>query len=239
MTIRPIRTEAEERRHLDEASKRQEAHLRRVRAAEDMPSLLQGQLSISTEKRVLWYRVPKVGSRSIYYHLKRHLEFECDHPYDFLIPVNLYRDYFKFGFVRNPWDRLVSCWSQKVARKNLFAWVDAETWSRLRDFPAFVDFVSELDLTHCDAHLRLQSRLIDLSQVDFVGRLEHFDRDYPEVCRRIGVPLDGLERINRSTRADLSTRGHTGHYREFYTDALADKVRDLYRLDIQIFGYRF
>ena len=30
--------------------------------------------------------------------------------------------------------------------------------------------------------------MIDLNRVDFVGRLETFDRDFAEVCERIGAP---------------------------------------------------
>ena len=29
-----------------------------------------------------------------------------------------YREYFKFAFIRNPWDRLVSCYSQKLSNAN-------------------------------------------------------------------------------------------------------------------------
>ena len=39
-----------------------------------------------------------------------------------------------------------------------------------------------------DQHLTLQGRMIDLNRVDFVGRLETFDRDFAEVCERIGAP---------------------------------------------------
>ena len=57
----------------------------------------------------IWFRVAKVASTTILYHLKKHTEIcyskrrEIDTG-----PRPLYNKSFKFAFVRNPWERLIS-----------------------------------------------------------------------------------------------------------------------------------
>ena len=101
---------------------------------------------------------------------------------------------------------------------------------QMQSFEKFVDFVAGLDLAKCDRHLRLQSQLIDLNHLDFLGRMENFAEDFRQVCERAGIPA-----------ADIVSRNVGQHepYQSYYTDALRDKVASLYRQDIQLFGYRF
>lgn len=237
--ISHIRSDPHDGKQLSARSRAEQARLEAARARDDMPSLWKGQVSICDAKRFLWYRVPKAATRTVYYHLKRHVTLDCDHPYDFLLPLNLYRDYFKFTIVRNPWDRLVSCWSDKFAREKLFTWFDDALYARVKHWSGFLDWLAELDLDTCDAHMRRQSRLVDLGAVDFVGRLESFDADYAAICARIGVPLAECRRLNVSDRRGLGSTDDRPDYRAFYSDAQAELVGRLYRRDIQIFGYRF
>ncbi|MGD9799699.1 MAG: sulfotransferase family 2 domain-containing protein, partial [Parvularculaceae bacterium] len=83
---------------------------RAINALPILPSQRRYNLTISSERKFIWFRVAIVGTRTILHALKN-----ANAPLDareeshlYLFP-NLQRDYFKFAFVRNPWDRLVSC----------------------------------------------------------------------------------------------------------------------------------
>lgn len=143
--------------------------------------------------------------------------------------------YFKFSFVRNPWDRLYSAYN--FLRKG--GWDEKDrAWSNLHlgGFSDFGDFVTRglrrdeiLTFTHfipqhefvCDRHGRLL--------VDYLGYFETIEDDYREICRRIGVE-SALAHTNRSTDFD---------YRSHYTDATRAIVAEVYRRDIEVFGYSF
>jgi len=178
----------------------------------------------------MWFRVAKVCSRTIYFHLKRNVRLDCEHAYNIIYPINLYSDYFKFSFVRNPWDRLVSCWYNKVIQSNYFSFND-DRYEKMQLFEKFVDYVSTLDINTCDRHLKLQSSLIDLNEIDYIGRFETFAEDYTAICQKLDIPLDNFIHKNKSLK--------TKHYTEFYTDELREKVHQIYLKDIQIFGYKF
>src|SRR5262245_19376649 len=86
-----------------------------------IPSAGPYNLTVSHERKFVWFRVAKVGTRTILNHfLDRGVRLDAEHASDVHYPPRAYADYFKFAFVRNPWDRLVSCWADKVVASNLF-----------------------------------------------------------------------------------------------------------------------
>ena len=194
-----------------------------------IPSSQRYQITINHEKQFIWFRVPKVCSRSIYWHLKGHTTLDCDHPYNIFYPPEIYRHYFKFAFVRNPWDRFISCWNNKVIHSNLYQF-DPSTHKKMQRLENFLDYVSTLDIENCDGHLRLQCKLIDLNHIDFIGRFENFYGDYQNVCQRLDIPIEDLGHRLKSDRKG---------YRSYFNDGLAEKVAAIYRKDIQIFSYQF
>jgi hypothetical protein len=196
-----------------------------------LPSSHPYNLTVCHEKAFLWFRVAKVGTRTIFKHFEQNgLKLDAEHPMSVYYPVTAYDDYFKFAFVRNPWDRIVSCWHNKVLGMNYFRFSEAEL-TEMQHFSSFVAWVGRLNIETCDPHLRLQCRLIDLNHIDFIGRLEHFSTDLATIFRRLGIPY--VEKI----RKNVSTQ--RGQYQEYYTDELIDIVTKIYSKDIQIFNYDF
>jgi len=65
---------------------------------------------------------------------------------------------------------------------------------------------------------------------DRIGRVEDMQSSYDAICERIGIPAASLGQVNSSRR---------GSYRDYYDQALIDGVADLYRRDLEMFGYGF
>lgn len=149
------------------------------------------------------------------------------------VGIDVFDSYFKFGFVRNPWDRLVSFLSWKAARrrgrrghggslekKEMYKVLGRLALDRLRGRPVNV-------------HLREQWRFLcdsdGRSLVDLVGRFESLDKDWSQVCSRLEIDT-GLERRMVSAHDD---------YRNCYDAVTREMVGRLYRKDVVMFGYRF
>jgi hypothetical protein len=136
--------------------------------------------------------------------------------------------YFKFSFVRNPWDRFVSSFGKKDP--NLL-----ECATNRGIHLAGVSFKDYVRLTRDLKHPHLQPQcefLFDRngkSLVDFLGRFETLVEDYGMVARRLGLQLD-LPHHNASEHAP---------YRSYYDDADREEIASRYAQDIQVFGYRF
>jgi hypothetical protein len=135
-----------------------------------------------------------------------------------------HEEYFKFVFVRNPWDRLVSCYHDKVLKKKLFK----KCWNK--DFKYFVNYVKKQNLETADRHIRLQSSLFPVNAVDFIGRFENFENDFQYVGKKIGLPESKLPHYNITKHK---------HYSEYYDDETRAIVAEMYADDIKNFGYQF
>jgi Sulfotransferase family len=158
-------------------------------------------------------------------------------------------DYFKFAFVRDPWDRLVSWYTmidearrgvaepralRRIKKNNLFKYV-------LRCGPTFDEFVKNCTekqwMGNCYYsftfnQLRYLTDKNGEVLVDYIGRFENFAQDISHVFDMLGLEASQLE-IPHENRSAHS------HYSEMYTPETREIVRKRFRRDIEFFGYEF
>lgn len=139
------------------------------------------------------------------------------------LPAAVYDSYFKFAFVRNPWDWLVSYYHFVLERPR------HRRHGQIRQLGSFAEFLRY----ECSRRTFLQSRFVTDARgrliVDYVGRFEHLEADFQRICDRAGLDAT-LVRRNQSRHQD---------YRDYYDRRTIDLVAQGYRRDIELFGYAF
>jgi len=196
---------------------------------ERIPSSQVYNLTISEPHKFVWFRVAKVGTRTLFEQLDaNHAQLTARHPMGVYYSRRMYDDYFKFAFVRDPWARLVSCWRNKVIDNNYFD-LSSQQHDACQSFGTFVEWVATLNLELCDHHIRLQSNLIDLNNLDFLGRFENFDDDALVVFNRLGMTYSPRQIANKSSG--------DRHFSSYYTKSIVERVGELFEKDIRTFGY--
>ena len=186
--------------------------------------------TISDKIQFVWFRVAKTGTRTLFELLKKNqIPFKNRGKGKWIVfyePKN-YLNYFKFTIIRNPWDRLVSCYSDKVLKKSNLYYEEAFE----KDFKYFIkEFVNKKDLTTADCHIRLQSKLFPINELDFIGRFESLEEDLKFISIRLGIKEYENIHLNASQHM---------HYSTYYDEECKNIVFEKYRADIELFHYHF
>lgn len=146
---------------------------------------------------------------------------------------------FSFGFVRDPYARLASCYRHKIVGVReqgkrispLFA-VYGRAFSLRMSFAEFARAVAAIPDDRAEKHFRSQTRFLfagGRQVVDFIGRLERFDEDWAEVCRHTG--------LQPVARAYNVTAAGQRRLEEWYDDSLLALVGERYAEDFALLGY--
>lgn len=205
--------------------------------------------------RLLYHAIPKTGCTTFQNALlawdgiepRPPVAAQCTrlrrNPYLWQTEARWYRGWRRFAFVRNPWDRLLSLWADKVlvqsspsqgASKRL---VTTPYYLHPRflgmEFPEFARFVCAHDDDE-DLHFIPQHYFLGGMKMDFLGRFEDFAESCARLARAFELPQACAELL--AGRRNVSQHGH---YREYYDDATRRLVERKYARDIALFDYRF
>jgi len=190
--------------------------------------------STSMKTILLPLSVPRPNGRLA--HLKSRAKLEWDyHKYVFRahddisaaqrrMPAELFDRYFKFTFVRNPWDRLVSEY-EFLLRKT-----EHGRHERVKKLGGFGEFI-RMQIPRRDAYqINMMCDRHGKVLMDFIGKLENLQDDWKTVCERTGIPYQELQRKNASERS---------HYQDYYDSESRQLVARHWAREIELFGYRF
>src|ERR1700739_1022420 len=107
------------------------------------------------------------------------------------LPVNLYNSYFKFGFVRNPWDWQVSLYSYMLKHAGH---QQHELVKSMRNFDEYIEW-----RVHEDLHLQKDFFYDEEGTclVDFIGKMEYLYSDFTHACKQVDIK-ERLPHLNKS-----------------------------------------
>ena len=150
-----------------------------------------------------------------------------------LIGDNIWNSYFKFAFVRNPWDIQVS---------HYFSYKNGEVTQNIQNGTIYSHNIIRKQAEAQKLNFRqwIMKNYVDSSpqffdqngkiMMDFVGRFENLQEDFNFVCRTIGLPQTTLSWNNKSKHA---------HYSKYYNVETREYIHTKCKGIISIFGYEF
>jgi len=140
-----------------------------------------------------------------------------------ILPADLYDAFYKFAFVRNPWDWQVSLYHYMLKNKSHR---QHTLISAMKSFDEYIVWrVSEGKVLQKDFVTDSEDTMI----VDFVGRYENLNNDFLQVCKVLNINAS-LPHINKSSHMN---------YRSYYSAETRNLVEENFSEDIELFGYTF
>jgi hypothetical protein len=190
--------------------------------------------------RLIYLRVPKSANSSI----RKSIPNGVQKRLDIRRLEERFPGYLTFSFVRNPWARFVSTFTDKVRatptnEANFVDGVHDEFRALSPDiragmpFAEFAEIVCSISDEDTEKHLKSQCYFLVRNGViipRFVGKVESMSEDWSRLAQRVGFHR-GIGHKNRSEHV---------HYAKYYPDSrLRSLVGDRYRDDVETFGYDF
>jgi hypothetical protein len=162
------------------------------------------------------------------------------------IDYQKYKDYYKFCFVRNPWDRLVSWYFGilKLKANNDFQKYIKLCCSNFSEFLNCDKIIKEKVNSKYEVSSKgktIYFKSIAYNQldyishndkvlVDFVGRFENLNDDWEFILKKLSI---------KNLKLSFKNKGFHQNYKNYYEKKDIDKVASLYKRDIDYFNYEF
>lgn len=192
------------------------------------------------ERRAIFVHIPKAAGTAV-------AEALFGHPsgghatlldYRTMLSPQDFKAFYKFTFVRNPWDRLVSAYNfrrQGGFGGRYLEWAN-EHFAPYKDFSDFVERALTPGYVEASLHFKPQWRFLCRPfslkpRVDFVGYYESLDADVAAVGQALGIE-PRLKKSNVTVQREKD-------YRSAYTEKTRRIVAQVYAKDIEAFGYDF
>lgn len=136
----------------------------------------------------------------------------------------VFQEYFKFSFVRNPWDKAVSQYMLTKRRPDLQAFIGMEQHD---GFKRYLELITRREHVQWTPQHRFIYDEGGELMVDYVGCFERLVGDAGNVLSRLGIQ-GPLSRWQATERLPMDV---------YYDREAIEMVAEMYATDVQIFGY--
>jgi Sulfotransferase family len=146
------------------------------------------------------------------------------------LAAEVFDSFYKFAFVRNPWDWQVSIYHFILREPTSSTHNQVKA---LGSFSAFIQWVIDTPSPYPKGITKHQHEMITDTEgkllVDFVGHYETLQDDFEFLRKKLGIEAQ-LPHINKSQHSN---------YQQYYTPHTRQLVADYFHTDIELFGYTF
>jgi hypothetical protein len=140
-----------------------------------------------------------------------------------IFPNKVFEEYYKFAFVRNPWDLMVSYYHYIQSNTEHHR---SQKVQELGGFKQYLEYeIKRNKISQIRSLTDVKGNLI----VDFVGHFESLSEDFDVICSTLGITAN-MEHYNGSKHRD---------YRSYYDEETKQMVANHWKEDIERFGYNF
>lgn len=143
------------------------------------------------------------------------------------LPPVIFNNYFKFAFVRNPWDRMVSSFHyvRKHEEHRVYPYVKDKNF---KEYLRWRLYNNDVETLYTQSHFVMDEEGNQI--VDYIGKFENLQENFDFICQKIGIDQIELPVVNKTKH---------NAYRDYYDEETKYWIEDYFREDIKNFQYEF
>jgi hypothetical protein len=219
--------------------------LRTLEARLGRPSSFNREIKKRLRRELSAFLAPKIGRQRAQRFARGHVTYEIG---ELVVPPEVMDGYFKFVFVRGPYDRLFSAWNDLTRSHSTM--LQRFRHTELKDFNVFVKTrlredvfvdgeINEAWLDQDTIYIHFYPQFLFACKdgeirADFIGRLESFTADFENLAVRLGLGDVPMVTRHVKYRGNLKT---ASRYLDRYDQESIEIVNELYGRDFELFGY--
>lgn len=190
---------------------------------------------VNHEHKFIFIHVPRTGGTSIesqfqYNDLSEKTKHWNLNDWKDHLSSREFNSYFKFTFIRNPWDIMISKYrAPYFSTERRGGLIGERAGKSLKYFLMHYK-------TPLHEHGETFHDYFDPVQVNYIGRYENRKNDLKYISTRIGITIDNEPHMNK---IQMHPSIDCKHYTEYYDDETRDIIAQKYARDIEYFGYKF
>lgn len=206
---------------------------------------------INDDKKFIFFHLYKCGGMSIRKYISDNTESTYEIQSGHSLPIDMKRqfehdgypnkfdEYFKFSFVRNPFDWMVSVLFYAKRYSNHFMHNDVQNMDMERFIPYYMDFRNknlqqQIEMFGSNRVVTIKDYLFhnEKIMVDYLGKVENIEKDLKKICKTIGIESDEIPLENTNPKRSKD-------YRQYYNETSKKMIEDNFGWELDIFKYTF
>lgn len=153
-----------------------------------------------------------------------------------------FNEYFKFTFIRNPFDFIVDTYF--YARNFTNHFMHDTIMQKNMDIEAFIPYYMNERILHQDESVRPfgSNKVVTIKDwlhdsegneiMDFIGKVETLDADMATIYEKLGLPKLDVPKVNMNPN-------RSSNYREYYSPKAKEMIEKHFSWELEKFGYEF